>query len=164
MSKVIGTMVFCLTCRTVVWAHDSDLGDVRGILNMMKIPCRLCQADGRKWKGYDGWNPTTEAIKSLGTYDGWSTMKEIARRNDLQWDISPDLSWNLATTKQTLTVMEAAQILGIGRQTAYELARRDELPGVRRLGGRFIVAKRALHAYLAGTSQKEVHTGYTDDF
>ena len=157
-------MVFCLTCRTVVWAHDSDLGDVRGILNMMKIPCRLCQADGRKWKGYDGWNPTTEAIKSLGTYDGWSTMKEIARRNDLQWDISPDLSWNLATTKQTLTVREAAQILGVSGQHAYVLARRGELPGGRRLGGRFIVAKRALHAYLAGTSQKEVHTGYTDDF
>ena len=53
------------------------------------------------------------------------------------------------TKKQTLTVMEAARILGIGRQSAYELARRGELPGVRRLGGRFIVSKAELEAYLS---------------
>jgi len=43
--------------------------------------------------------------------------------------------------KQTYTVEEAARILGIGRQTAYELARRGELPGIKRLGGRFIVSR-----------------------
>ena len=95
MSKVIGTMVFCLTCRTVVWAHDSDLGDVRGILNMMKIPCRLCKASGKEWKGYDGWNPTGKTMQDLSAFDSWSTMRAIAKNARLKWDISPDLSWEI---------------------------------------------------------------------
>ena len=52
------------------------------------------------------------------------------------------------TEKQTLTVLETAKILGIGRQSAYELARKGELPGVRRLGGRFIVSRSELDLYL----------------
>ncbi len=52
--------------------------------------------------------------------------------------------------KQTFTVEEAAKILGVGRQTAYDLARKGELPGVRRLGRRFIVSKTELEAYLSG--------------
>ncbi|MCL0055291.1 helix-turn-helix domain-containing protein [Dehalococcoidia bacterium] len=59
------------------------------------------------------------------------------------------------TQKRTLTVTETAQILGIGRQSAYELARRGELPGVRRLGGRFIVSKAELETYLSGSSLNE---------
>jgi len=57
------------------------------------------------------------------------------------------------TERQTLTIMEAARMLGIGRQTAYELARRGELPGVRRLGKRFIISKSELEAYLQGSVQ-----------
>ena len=57
------------------------------------------------------------------------------------------------TQKQTLTVMEAAKILGIGRQSAYELARRGELPGVRKLGGRFIISRIVLEEYLKGHIQ-----------
>ena len=53
--------------------------------------------------------------------------------------------------KQTFTVEEAAKILGLGRQTAYDLARKGELPGVRRLGRRFIVSKTELEAYLQGS-------------
>ena len=52
--------------------------------------------------------------------------------------------------KQTFTVEEAAKILGVGRQTAYDLARKGELPGVRRLGRRVIVSKTELEAYLSG--------------
>lgn len=91
MSKVIGTMVFCLTCKTVVWAHDSNLGDVRGILNMMKIPCRLCGEKGN----YDGSSPTSRTMEDLSTHDGWSTMRAIAQYFKLEWDISPDLSWEV---------------------------------------------------------------------
>lgn len=91
--KTIGTMVHCLACKTVIWAHDSDLGDVRGILNMMKIPCRLCKASGEDWKGFDGWNPTTATMEGTGCYDPWSVMRTIAKDNSLRWDISPDLSW-----------------------------------------------------------------------
>ncbi len=48
----------------------------------------------------------------------------------------------------TVTVREAARVLGIGLNTAYELARKGELPGVIRLGGRFVVSKAALHRLL----------------
>lgn len=58
------------------------------------------------------------------------------------------------TERQTLTIMEAARMLGIGRQMAYELARRGELPGIKRLGGRFIVSRIQLEEYL-GKNQEE---------
>ena len=49
-----------------------------------------------------------------------------------------------------LKVEEAARILGISRQTAYNLARTGELPGIRRLGGRWIVLTRVLEEFLEG--------------
>jgi excisionase family DNA binding protein len=52
--------------------------------------------------------------------------------------------------RKTLTVVEAANILGIGRNTAYELARQGKLPGALRLGGRVLVSRQALEAFLAG--------------
>ena len=48
----------------------------------------------------------------------------------------------------TFTVEEAAELLGIGRSLAYELARSGELPGCRKLGGRYIVSRAALLAFL----------------
>ena len=57
--------------------------------------------------------------------------------------------------KQTYTVEEAARILGIGRQTAYELARRGELPGIKRLGGRFIVSRIQLEEYLGKNEEND---------
>ena len=47
----------------------------------------------------------------------------------------------------TLTVKEAAQLLGISRGLAYELARSGQLP-VLRLGKRLLVARRALEKML----------------
>ena len=49
----------------------------------------------------------------------------------------------------TVTVDEAAEMLGIGRNLAYELAARGELPGARRLGKRIIVSKKAIDDFLA---------------
>jgi excisionase family DNA binding protein len=43
----------------------------------------------------------------------------------------------------TLTIKEAAAMLGISRNLAYELARRGELPGVIKLGEKRIVVSRA---------------------
>ena len=43
---------------------------------------------------------------------------------------------NLKTFQETLSVDEAAALLGISRKTAYKLARTGELPGVRMLGTR----------------------------
>ena len=50
----------------------------------------------------------------------------------------------------TYTVIEAGKLLGISKNTAYQLARSGELPGVRRLGRRFIVSKAELEFYLSG--------------
>ena len=43
----------------------------------------------------------------------------------------------------TISVGEAAKLLGIGRALAYELARRNEIP-VLKLGHRFVVPRAAL--------------------
>ena len=60
--------------------------------------------------------------------------------------------------KQTYTIAEAAQILGISRQTGYVLARSGELPGGRKLGGRFVVSKIELETYLNPSTKKDKTT------
>lgn len=90
MSRQIGTMICCLSCRTVVWAYDGNYGDARGLTNEMNLPCPKCGVRGN----YDGWAILPETMETLGTYDTWSTMEEIARRNHLTWDPSGDNSWD----------------------------------------------------------------------
>ena len=50
----------------------------------------------------------------------------------------------------TLTVEQSAQLLGIGRQTAYDLVRQGKLPGALRLGRRIVVSRQVLEAFLEG--------------
>ena len=50
----------------------------------------------------------------------------------------------------TVTVEESARILGIARQTAYELASQGKLPGALRLGRRWVVSRKLLDAWLEG--------------
>ena len=57
----------------------------------------------------------------------------------------------------TMKVEEAAKYLGIGRQTAYDLANRGELPGAHRLGKRIIVSRKALEAFLEEGSENLYH-------
>ena len=45
--------------------------------------------------------------------------------------------------RQTYTVAEVAKILGIGRNTAYEVCRNGEIPTIR-LGGRILIPCAAL--------------------
>ncbi len=63
----------------------------------------------------------------------------------------------MAETKEkermTYTVEEAAQLLGIGRMHAYNLANRGELPGVIRLGRRFVVSKAVIDLLVANPSK-----------
>ena len=47
----------------------------------------------------------------------------------------------------SLTVMEAAEVLGISRTLAYALVARGELPSLR-MGRRIVVPRRALEALL----------------
>lgn len=51
---------------------------------------------------------------------------------------------------KTVTVEQASAMLGIGRGLAYELAKRGELPGVLKLGGRYVVSRQRLEQTLAG--------------
>ena len=55
------------------------------------------------------------------------------------------------TDRLTLTVEEAAQLLGISRALGYELVARGELPSIR-LGRRILVPRRALDALLDAAS------------
>jgi excisionase family DNA binding protein len=57
--------------------------------------------------------------------------------------------------RQTLTVEEAAQILGISRSSAYEAVRRGELPVVR-IGRRYVVPRVALERLLTQAAQVPV--------
>ena len=56
----------------------------------------------------------------------------------------------------TMTVEEAAHKLGISRASAYELARRGELPGAIRLGGRVVVSRRQLERVVNGEPEQGV--------
>lgn len=62
------------------------------------------------------------------------------------------------SARLTYTVEEAAQLLGISRGTAYESARRGELPTLR-LGRRLLVPRRALEQMLtaAGTDSPQTN-------
>lgn len=51
--------------------------------------------------------------------------------------------------RETLTVPEAAKILGIGRNSAYEAIRRGDIPSVR-IGKRLVIPKCALYRLLEG--------------
>lgn len=62
-----------------------------------------------------------------------------------------------AAQSETLTipVPEAARLLGISRGGAYELARRGELPGAIKLGGRVVVSRRVLERAVNGEREDE---------
>lgn len=56
-----------------------------------------------------------------------------------------------AITCQTLSVAEAAEVLGISRAHAYDCVRSGELPSIT-LGRRVVIPKRALDDLLDGRS------------
>ena len=56
--------------------------------------------------------------------------------------------------RKTLTVPEAAELLGIGRGTAYESIRRGELPAIR-LGKRLLVPVEALNRMLSAAARDD---------
>ena len=50
--------------------------------------------------------------------------------------------------RQTLTIMEAAHILGVSERHLYELCRRGEFPAALSLGGRWVIPTARLEAML----------------
>ena len=55
---------------------------------------------------------------------------------------------------RTYTVAQAARLLGIGRNQAYEAAHRGELPVIR-IGKRLLISKRALDRLLENGSSSD---------
>ena len=59
------------------------------------------------------------------------------------------------TERRTLTIPEVAAALGMGRSTAFALAKRDALPvPVIRLGRRLVVSRELIERLLAGESAR----------
>ena len=56
--------------------------------------------------------------------------------------------------RQTYTVVETAEILGIGRSSAYQAVRDGQIPAIR-LGRRLLVPKVALERMLNGMSANQ---------
>jgi excisionase family DNA binding protein len=54
----------------------------------------------------------------------------------------------MAINQKTVSIGEAAVALGIGRNTAYKLARQGQLPGVIGLGKRMVVSRAVLEDVL----------------
>ena len=63
-----------------------------------------------------------------------------------------------AAERLTMTVEEAAELLGISRNSAYEAVRRGEIPSVR-LGRRILIPTEQLRRLLAGEQPVTVTDG-----
>lgn len=94
------TVVWCNKCKTAVWAYDqlSDKQDIRGLMNMMGMPCPECG----EVANFDGWSgefdeDTVKMLAGCGKacYDSWSMLHFMFEMNvkDGTWAISPDCAW-----------------------------------------------------------------------
>jgi len=111
MGNQLGTMVWCQTCTTVVWALDTAMGDLRGAFNMLKLPCRLCAAEGN----YDGFNVSATHMERLGTYDVWSTMRALAECEEVEWNPSTDNTWFDSQTSRAIRAVRTIVQINGGR-------------------------------------------------
>lgn len=57
-----------------------------------------------------------------------------------------------AVERKTLTLEEAAKVLGISRTYAYQQANAGTMPGCMRIGKRFVVSRKRLEDYIDGDS------------
>ena len=57
------------------------------------------------------------------------------------------------TKPLTYTVEEAAKLLGIGRNHAYEAAKRGQIPAIR-IGKRILISRAALDSMLSGAQSR----------
>lgn len=93
-----GQMVFCVKCKTVVWALDEDYGDVRGICNRMKLPCPQPPCDGVGT--FDGFSFDRDRIVALDVNNAWAAMHKVADEENLEWKASPDNVWRISGLNQ----------------------------------------------------------------
>ena len=89
-------MVWCNSCKEVVWAYDHQPEvDLRGICNMLKLPCPNCGVEGNfdGWGSDDAYNQVKDHENQSEVYDDWSAMKFIAKHHGVKWNPSPDNRW-----------------------------------------------------------------------
>lgn len=95
----MAVMVWCNDCKKVVWAYDHQKPvDLRGICNLLKLPCPQCSKIGN----FDGWeSDNLEKVKGAfppetlqkKIYDWWSAMKVIAEQYGVEWAPSGNNQW-----------------------------------------------------------------------
>ena len=66
----------------------------------------------------------------------------------MRWPMTENPNVSEQPQRWTMSVPAAGRILGLGKSSAYEAARRDEIPTIR-IGGRLIVSVRALENLLS---------------
>ena len=109
---VVGTMVACLGCKTIVWAYSGDYRQLRGICNMLRLACPQCGAVAN----FDGWSLPEETLanmmeldavgveqgnkRSRKVYDVWSALRLVAHDEKLTWNPSPDNIWRAPTAEE----------------------------------------------------------------
>ena len=84
---------------------------------------------------------------TVSTAGGRYTKKPYLANSDIHDDIHDTASD--ATEPLTLTVVEAAKLLGVSKAFAYELVTRGELPSIH-LGRRIVIPRVALMALING--------------
>lgn len=93
----MAVMVWCQSCHTVVWAYDHQQPvDLRGICNMLNLPCPKCGEAGNfdGWEAKDAYEKLFQRYESSKVvYDDWSAMKEIARLEGVNWEPSGNNHW-----------------------------------------------------------------------
>ena len=67
----------------------------------------------------------------------------------------------MTESRQTYTVDETAELLGIGKNSAYEAIRRGEIPALR-LGRRLVVPRKALERLLWDNDSGTPDVGHND--
>lgn len=89
-------MVWCQSCKTVVWAYDHQPHmDIRGWLNLVYMSCPQCGEESN----FDGWgsdNPkviTKMGEKGLAVFDWWSLMRYVAQQHKVKWAPSGNNRW-----------------------------------------------------------------------
>lgn len=56
--------------------------------------------------------------------------------------------------RKTYSIPESARLIGIGKARAYEMARNGEMPGVLKVGNRYLVSRKVLDAWVNGELQE----------